>query len=226
MFLCFLRNTAFRHSKKGCGSLFLRCPMVSCSLLRFTRVCARESPTVFLSWPFFDRKSVFYLSTPGACLRKGRCSQVRKSRILAVLLTILLCAQLCAACSSSNKDSDEINIETPFVPVYSAGSYGEFLQLQSRTLDDVDFTLYKDNKNYNVGKYGFYPIKTEQGDNANPITNIKSSGDLDDNSVGKFKDDDGVERVAVHTSEEGFRRMGDKRSVGGSLHARNRLYGG
>lgn len=203
MFLCFLRNTAFRHSKKGCGSLFCDAEGVVFSFAFYTRMRTRK-PDGFSVGPFSTEKAFFIYQLPGACLRKGRCSQVRKSRILAVLLTILLCAQLCAACSSSNKDSDEINIETPFVPVYSAGSYGEFLQLQSRTLDDVDFTLYKDNKNYNVGKYGFYPIKTEQGDNANPITNIKSSGDLDDNSVGKFKDDDGVERVAVHTSEEGF----------------------
>ena len=219
MFLCFLRNTAFRHSKRGCGSLFCDAEGVVFSFAFYTRMRTRK-PDGFSVGPFSTEKAFFIYQLPGACLRKGRCSQVRKSRILAVLLTILLCAQLCAACSSSNKDSDEINIETPFVPVYSAGSYGEFLQLQSRTLDDVDFTLYKDNKNYNVGKYGFYPIKTEKGDNAKPITKIKSSGDLDDNSVGKFKDDDGSHK------RRGFRRMDDKRSVGGSLHARNRLYGG
>ena len=121
-----------------------------------------------------------------------------------MLLIVLISAQFCAACSSSSGKTEEIDIDTPFVPVYSAGSYGEFLQLQSRTLDDVDHTIYKDNDKYNVGQYGFYPIRTEQGDGINPITDIKSSGNLSEDGVGVFKDDNGVERTAVHTSEDGY----------------------
>ena len=70
-------------------SFFCDAEGVVFSFAFYTRMRTRK-PDGFSVGPFSTEKAFFIYQLPGACLRKGRCSQVRKSRILAVLLTILL----------------------------------------------------------------------------------------------------------------------------------------
>lgn len=64
-----------------------------------------------------------------------------KKRALAVVCLLALMFQTVSFVSYAAEDdqnNDELALETPFVPTYKSGSYGEFLQNNARTLDDVE----------------------------------------------------------------------------------------
>ena len=65
---------------------------------------------------------------------------VRKNKVLAVICLFALIIQTFTVTTfaSSESNDDEFLSESPFVPVYLSGSYGEFLQNNARTLDDIE----------------------------------------------------------------------------------------
>ena len=62
---------------------------------------------------------------------------MRKTKALAVALVAILLVQVFAVLICAASYDDEFLSESPFVPTYIAGSYGEFLQNHARTLDDI-----------------------------------------------------------------------------------------
>lgn len=63
-----------------------------------------------------------------------------KKRAVTVVCLLAILVQMFAFVSyaDNSQNTDELTLETPFVPVYKAGTYGEFLQNNSRTLDDIE----------------------------------------------------------------------------------------
>lgn len=64
-----------------------------------------------------------------------------KRRAVVVVCLLAMMVQLFGFVSyaaTGSQNSDELTLETPFVPVYQSGTYGEFLQNNSRTLDDIE----------------------------------------------------------------------------------------
>lgn len=62
---------------------------------------------------------------------------MRKVKVMAVVFLFAFVLQL-GTVASGAAESDGASAQTPFVPVYLSGSYGEFLQDNARTLDDID----------------------------------------------------------------------------------------
>ncbi len=89
---------------------------------------------------------------------KGRCFAVRKSKVIAVILVAVMAVQTFAVTSFA-KTLTELDSSVPFVAVYKAGSYGEYLQNYARASasDDVihfDLTAYTDaSENVRVENY-------------------------------------------------------------------------
>ena len=94
MFLCFLRNTAFRHSKRGCGSLFCDAEGVVFSFA-FIRVCARESPTVFLSALFRQKKRFLSINSRARAWEKEGVPKCENQG------SLQFCWQFCSAHNSA-----------------------------------------------------------------------------------------------------------------------------
>ena len=62
---------------------------------------------------------------------KGRCFAVRKSKVIAAILVVVMAIQVFTVLSFAKKIV-ELDSSVPFVAVYKAGSYGEYLQTYAR----------------------------------------------------------------------------------------------
>lgn len=68
-----------------------------------------------------------------------------RKKVIAVICLMIVIFQVFSATTFAAEEIDgELTIDTPFVPVYLEGSYGEFLQNNARTLDDIDGVIYVD----------------------------------------------------------------------------------
>ena len=72
----------------------------------------------------------YCINVPG---KKGRCFAVRKNKVLTVIAMILALIQVFAVITFATSSSQESGgFKPPFVPVYTEGTYGEYLQNHSR----------------------------------------------------------------------------------------------
>ena len=81
---------------------------------------------------------------------KGRCFAVRKSKVIATILVVVMAVQVLAV-SSFAKAITELDSSIPFVAVYKAGSYGEYLQTYARAAA-AEETLVIDVTKYTAGE--------------------------------------------------------------------------
>ena len=68
---------------------------------------------------------------------KGRCFAVRKSKVIAAILVVVMAVQVLTVFSFAKK-IEELDSSIPFVAVYKAGSYGEYLQTYARAAASED----------------------------------------------------------------------------------------